>query len=65
MNAVLHDCANAVANESFDWASPSKFVNLRPPTSNDAGHDVAVSLDAPAPRSAADVTILNVDPGGY
>ena len=32
---------------------------------NEAGQEVEVSRPTPAPRSAADVTILNVEPGGY
>ena len=64
-NAVLHDWANAVRNVVPPSDPPSKFLKPWPPTVASAGQPTAVSGRVPAPSSAAVVTTLNVDPGGY
>ena len=63
-NAVLHEIANARPNDNDGSASPSKFRNARPSTVNVGGQVVSVAGVVPFARSAAVVTILNVDPGG-
>src|SRR5262249_8009249 len=65
MNALLHEIANASLRSSDPPASASKFLNVRPSTVSVAGHGAGVAPLSPAPSRAADVTILNVDPGGY
>src|SRR4051794_36043276 len=65
MNALLQEILNAPARSSAPDASPSKFLNTRPYTWSVGGHGAGVVPVLPLPRSAADVTTLNVEPGSY
>src|SRR5438309_11954089 len=63
--AVLHEMANAWWNGIWPGASPSKLVNGLPPMVTCGGQVVGVSGLVPLASSAAVVTTLNVEPGGY
>lgn len=62
--AVLQDMANAAPKGMAPSASPSKSVNLLPPTVASGEHWTWVSGVVPWVSSASAVTILNVEPGG-
>src|SRR4051812_7052469 len=65
MNAVLHEWAKASARDIWAADSPSKFRNFVAPMVRLAGQLSGSSGVWPEARSAAVVTTLNVDPGGY
>src|SRR5580692_3527760 len=65
MKAELHDIANAWSRESEDVVSPSKLWNTSPLTVMVGGHDAGLDGVEPCSSRSADVTTLNVDPGGY
>src|SRR3954454_25105572 len=64
-NAVLQDWAKAERKVVPPSDPPSKWRSVWPPTVASAGHATGVSGRVPPARSAAVVTTLNVDAGGY
>ena len=63
MNAVLQDWAKSWLNGTEPASSPSKFLNLRPPTVALGGHATVSPGRSPVRRSATVLTTLNVEPG--
>ena len=61
---VLQEWAKASRSELPPKLVAPALWTIRLPTVTSAGHDTEVSGSKPAWRSAAAVTILNVDPGG-
>ncbi len=64
-NAVLHDLMKSVLNGTSPSASPPALLKRLPLTVTSAGQATVASGSRPRPSSAAVVTTLNVDPGGY
>src|SRR3954452_7806732 len=66
MNAVLQDSLNAFCIVPAPYAArPSEFLSVLPNTLIVFVHGSGVVVVSPLPSNAADVTILNVEPGAY
>src|SRR2546423_7106439 len=63
-NAVLHELAKSVCGGKVPSASPSTFLNCRPPTEYVEEHSTGVFASAcPDSSTLTAVTDLNVEPG--
>ena len=63
MKAVLHEIAKSSENGTWPPSSPSKFLNVRPPTVIVFGQATLELGSKPRRRRAAVVMTLKVEPG--